>query len=97
MHALNLSPEFFYLKKFVTIKISRNINHVLDISAVSTIYHGTHLNEVKEICVAPNTAAFMGREKRWCPGVVYNEYKQTYMAHNSAVTLLKMLMMIQSR
>ena len=33
---------------------------------------------MKEICTAPNTATFVGREKRWRPGTEYDEYKQTY-------------------
>ena len=73
------SPEFFYPKKFVTIKSAETRLDTSTIySAVSTIYHGTHLDEVKGICVASHTATFVGREKRWRPGVVYNEDEQTY-------------------
>ena len=69
------SPEFFYPKRFITIKSTAT--H-LNISTVSTICHGTHLEEVKEICTTPNSATFVGREKRWRPGTEYNEYEQTY-------------------
>ena len=75
MVGIRRSPEFFYPKKFVTIK---STTAPLGISTVSRIYHGTHLDEVEEICVAPSTATFIGREKKWRPGIMYNAYEQTY-------------------
>ena len=32
---------------------------------------------MKEICAAPNNATFVGREKQWRPGAVYNKDEQT--------------------
>ena len=46
-------------------------------SAVSTICHGTHLDEIKEICIVPNFARFTGKEKQWRPGKVYSKGEQT--------------------
>ena len=70
-------PEFFYPKKFVTVK---SAEAHLNTSTISTLCHGTHLDEVKQICVAPNTstATFKGSKKKWRPGIVYSEERQTY-------------------
>ena len=68
-------PEFFYPKKFVTIKSAEKAR--LDTSMVTKIYHGTHQDEVKEICAAPNIATFVGKEKQWRPGTVFNKDEQT--------------------
>lgn len=70
-------PEFFYPSKFVTVKSAKTHNN-LDISVVSTVCHGTHLNEVKEICIAPNIASFVGKEKKWRPGTEYSKDEQTF-------------------
>ena len=81
MHAFSLfkfycrSPEFFYPRKFITVKSAAA--H-LDTSVVSTICHGTHLNEVEEICASPNTATFVGNNKKWRPGIVYSKEEDTY-------------------
>lgn len=55
-------PEFFYPRKFVSIK-SEEVH--LDTSTLSTIWHGTHLKQIKEICAVPKIAAFIGKEKQW--------------------------------
>ena len=68
-------PEFFYPKKFVTVKSAETR---LKTSTVSTLCHSTHLDEVKEICAAPNTATFKGSKMKWRPGTKYNEERQTY-------------------
>ena len=47
-------------------------------SDVSSVYHGTHLEEIKEICIAPNMASFIGKEKQWRPGTVYSKEEQTF-------------------
>ena len=81
MHAFNLfkfccrNPEFFYPRKFVTVKSAAA--H-LDISVISTICHGTHLNGVKGICASKNTATFVGNNKKWHPGIVFNKEEKTY-------------------
>ena len=59
-------PEFFYHKRFVTI---RSLNTSLQSKAVTTIYHGTHLIEKDAICGGtigqPSTYTFKGKEKKW--------------------------------
>jgi len=60
---LNRSPEFFYPGVFVKIKEAVQETPTTT-SASSLVFHGTHLEEVTEICQG-NNAIFKGNLKEW--------------------------------
>ena len=55
----------------------------MDVSVLSTVYHGTHLPEMKKICQKPKTAVFKGNMKQWRimrPAGRYTERFCTYVS-----------------
>jgi len=56
-------PEFFYPKKFV--KVNSTHSQTVQTQGVTSVYHGTHLDEMRQICHQPGVAKFTDRCKQW--------------------------------
>ena len=60
---IHRKPELFYPRKFVKVKSS--YNQTVQTQGITSVYHGTHLDEMRQICHRPGVATFTGRCKQW--------------------------------
>ena len=79
MHSFNRYPEFFYPNVFIKIKEAISQTPTTT-NKSSVVFHGTHLDEVLDICQGTN-AIFKGNLKQWrlLDDECYNEEYCSYL------------------